>query len=122
MATLAQLVERSDQLLAAVKSLCALDPGDAEFMIQNPDADTEIKQVKATIFANAEAIKTLIQVPTDFLQQLASQVRFCFLCFPPPTPPRPRPVVMLDKPVGYSVSWSYTNWRKRSRSFRASTG
>ncbi|GAM42428.1 hypothetical protein TCE0_044r16400 [Talaromyces pinophilus] len=74
MATLAQLVERSDQLLAAVKSLCALDPGDAEFMIQNPDADTEIKQVKATIFANAEAIKTLIQVPTDFLQQLASQV------------------------------------------------
>ncbi|EEA28353.1 hypothetical protein EYB25_000711 [Talaromyces marneffei] len=74
MATLAQLVGLSDQLLAAVKSLCTLDSGDAEFMIQNPDADTEINQAKATIFANAEAIKTLVQVPTDFLQKLASQV------------------------------------------------
>jgi hypothetical protein len=75
MATPAQLAEHSDQLLASVKHLADLDSS-GELWIQNPDpdADKEIKQVKANILANVEAIKTLVRGPTDFLQHLASQV------------------------------------------------
>ncbi|KAI0126596.1 hypothetical protein BJ170DRAFT_684181 [Xylariales sp. AK1849] len=73
MATLAQLEGHSDQLLAAVKRLANLDSS-SEFCIQDPDADKEIKQATANILAKAEAIKTLVRGPTDFLQHLASQV------------------------------------------------
>lgn len=68
MGILAQLAGHSDQLLAAVKRLADLDSS-GEF-----GADKEIKQAKANILANVEAIKTLVRGPTDFLQHLASQV------------------------------------------------
>lgn len=73
MATSVQLAGHSDQLLAAVKCLANLDSSD-QFWVQNPDADREIKQAKANILTNVEAIKTLVRGPTDFLQHLATQV------------------------------------------------
>ena len=78
MERLTQLEGYVEQLTEAVKKLADLSRSiGPEQLLTASDADKDVTNTRATILATVAGIKMLVGAPTDFLQNLASQVPNC---------------------------------------------
>ena len=74
--TVDQLERYSAQLAEAVKSLRSnMAIAEADFSGSPETPQLETAKAKASILANVEGIRTLLDEPNEFLQRLALQVR-----------------------------------------------
>ncbi len=85
---LAQLEAYTNELAAAVKTLASycrnfeapvdFPAGNTPKPLVQPEAPSDAHQARRSIIANATKLQTLLDEPTDFLQQLAGHVRLSF--------------------------------------------